>query len=302
VTLHGTWFVVPTAFTDDGEVDFAGQRQVVNAAIGWGVDGLTVMGVMSEAALLTAAERRMLLEAIFEEAAERVPIVVGCAAGGDRPTVELVEQAASAGASAAMVAPPALHRNVADLPAFFAEVSRRGGLPVVIQDEPRAYGVVMPPALLAEACAAAKALAVKLEDPPTPEKIGRLLALQRGETPVFGGLGGVSALWELRRGACGTMTGFSFPEVLATVRIAHEDGDGDRAAAIFDRYLPLIQYEAQVGIGLTVRKELLRRRGALPSAASRLFPRGIDARMPAELDDILRRLSLEPSAARLEIT
>ncbi len=298
--LRGTWFVLPTAFTESGEIDLAGQRQLVEAVVGWGVDGLVAMGVTSEAALLSADERRRLLEAIVDQVGDRLPVVVGCADGGERGTAELAEQAAALGAVAAMVPPPPLHRNVPGLPDFFASVARRSSLPIVIQDEPRAYGVVMPPAVLADAYAAAGALAVKLEDPPTPEKIAQLLRLAP-EAPVFGGLGGASALWELRRGSCGTMTGFAFPEILAAVRVAHEAGRGDDAGALFNRYLPLIQFEAQVGVGLAIRKEALRRRGALPTAASRLFPRGVDPRTFAELDDVLRWVGIAPGPERLEV-
>lgn len=298
--LEGTWFVVPTAFAEHGAIDLDGQRQLVDAVVGWGVDGLTVMGVMSEVALLTASERRALLEAIFDAAAGRAPVAVGCAAGGEIAAAELAVEALSLGAAAVMVPPPALHRNVDTLPRFFREVARRTGAALIVQDEPRAYGVVMPTRTIAAACEEAGAVAVKLEDPPTPEKIGRLLELVP-DVPVFGGLGGVSALWELRRGASGTMTGFAFPEILRSIRIAHERGDADEAGRIFNRYLPLIQFEAQTGVGVAIRKEVLRRRGALPCSASRLFPTGVDPRMYAELDDVLRWVELEPTRQELQL-
>jgi 4-hydroxy-tetrahydrodipicolinate synthase len=212
----------------------------------------------------------------------------------------LATEATALGARAAMVAPPPMHRDVDGIPAFFASVAQRSGTPIVVQDEPRAYAVVMPPRIIAAACEAAEAVAVKLEDPPTPEKIGRLLTLVEG-VPVFGGLGGAAALWELRRGASGTMTGFAFPEILTAVRAAHERGDGDAAGRIFNRFLPLIQFEAQTGVGLVIRKEVLRRRGALPGIASRLFPKGIDERTWEELDDVLRWVGIEPSVEPLQV-
>ena len=74
------------------------------------------------------------------------------------------------------------------------------------------------------ACERSGAVAVKLEDAPTPPKITRLLARVPGLT-VYGGLGGVSAYAELARGAAGTMTGFAYPEVLRAVRLALAAGD-----------------------------------------------------------------------------
>ena len=43
-------------------------------------------------------------------------------------------------------------------------------------------------------------------------------------TSVFGGLGGAASYFELRRGAVGTMTGFSYPEVLRQIRISLRAG------------------------------------------------------------------------------
>lgn len=55
--MGGTWYLVPTPFTPAGDLDLESLGTLVEAAISWGVDGLTVMGVMSEPAMLTADER-----------------------------------------------------------------------------------------------------------------------------------------------------------------------------------------------------------------------------------------------------
>lgn len=60
--LHGTWFVVPTPFKKDGTIDLDSQQRLVDAAVGWRVDGLTVMGVTSESHTLTSNERAALLQ------------------------------------------------------------------------------------------------------------------------------------------------------------------------------------------------------------------------------------------------
>ncbi|MGH2725124.1 MAG: dihydrodipicolinate synthase family protein [Actinomycetota bacterium] len=297
--LRGTWFVVPTAFDEAGDLDGAGQRRLVEAVVSWDVDGLTAMGVTGEAAALTPDERHRALEAIFEGTAGRVPIVVGCSGGHARVAIDLAGRAAALGAAAVMVSAPPLHRDLESLPAFFAQVAEGVDVPVVIQDEPAATGVRIPVGLLLACLEAAGSRTVKLEDPPTPPKIARLLAADAG-LRVFGGLGGASALGELRRGACGTMTGFAFPEILRAVRQAVNAGEPGEAARIFDRYLPLIQLEGQPGIGLAIRKELLRRRGALPSPTSRLA-RPLAEDTIRDIDDTLGRLGIRPGPAPLAV-
>ena len=76
---------------------------------------------------------------------------------------------------------------------------------------------------------------IKLEDEPSPPKVGRLLAL-RPDLRVLGGLGAIMLLEELRRGAVGTMTGFGFPEVLVAIVGRYRAGDEAGARAVFDRF------------------------------------------------------------------
>ena len=89
---------------------------------------------------------------------------------------------------------------------------------------------------------------------------------------IFGGLGGVFLLEELIAGATGAMTGFAFPEILVRIVTLFRAGDVDGAADVFYRAVPLMRFEFQEGIGMAIRKEVLRRRGALASAATRARP------------------------------
>jgi 4-hydroxy-tetrahydrodipicolinate synthase len=229
-----------------------------------------------------------------------VPVVVGCSAAGAHPVLALAAEARALGAAGIMVAAPALLRNADLLPDFYGRVAGGAGLPVIVQDEPAATGVLVPVSVLLRCLEAAGSAVVKLEDPPTPPKISRLLEA-RSELHVFGGLGGVSCLNELGRGACGTMTGFAYPEVLVAIRRAVLAGETARAGRIYDAYLPLIQFEGQTGVGLAIRKEVLRRRGAITSAHTRSTPRVIDSLTSDELSDVLHRVRIDPNASRLSV-
>ena len=292
--LRGTWYIVPTPFGADGELDVPSLGRLAEAAIAWGVDGLTVMGVMAEPGALSPFERNASLQAIFDAVAGRLPIAVGCSGAALATTLELVGQARELGACAAMVAAPPLLRNVDQLPAYMKGAAA-DGLPLIIQDEPNATGVLLPVSILLAAAVASGSRTMKIEDPPTPPKIARLLAADP-ELDLFGGLGGVSALGELRRGACGTMTGFAYPEILRGIRERLEAGDSRGAALLFDRYLPLIQFEAQQVVGLAIRKEVLRRRGVFSTHRTRGLAPGLDATTLEELDELFDRLGIAPAA------
>ena len=298
----GTWWIAPTPFTPDGAVDGAALEHAVRTAEGWGVDGVTVLGVMGEVTSLSDRERDDVLAAVAAGAAGRVPFAVGCSAASPRLVLERAARAQDHGAVAAMVAAPPLVRDADTVASFFGAVGAACPLPLLLQDEPVATGVPLAVSTLVEALNRSGAVAVKLEDAPTPPKVSRLLA-RVPDLVVYGGLGGVSAYAELSRGAAGTMTGFAYPEVLRAVRLALAAGDGRRAAAVFDAFLPLIAFEGQPGYGLTIRKEVLRRRGALACAATRgpAPAAGLDPVTSAELDDVLHRVGLDPGPEPLDI-
>jgi 4-hydroxy-tetrahydrodipicolinate synthase len=87
--------------------------------------------------------------------------------------------------------------------------------------------------------------------------------------PVYGGLGGVGLLDELAAGAAGAMTGFSHPEGLQAALTAWADGGFQAAREAFAPWLPLVNFEAQPGVGLALRKDVLRRRGIISEATVR---------------------------------
>ena len=134
-----------------------------------------------------------------------------------------------------------------------------------------------------------RARTIKLEDPPTPFKTSRILE-QAGdfEVRIFGGLGGVFLLEELMAGATGAMTGFAFPEILVKIVTQYRAGDVDGAADLFYRAVPLMRFEFQEGIGMAIRKEVLRRRGALSTAATRAPAAGLDRTTRDALDRVMR--------------
>jgi 4-hydroxy-tetrahydrodipicolinate synthase len=264
--------------------------------VSWGVDGLTVLGVMGEASALDTGERAAVIRAVVAAGAG-TPVAVGTSSSARHTTVALARQAAACGGEAVMVAAPPLLRAVDSLPEFFAHVAGDGGLPVILQDEPAATGVLLPVSVLAECVRAAGISTIKLEDPPTPGKISAVLD-RVPAAAVFGGLGGVAAYFELSRGAVGTMTGFSYPEVLRQLRTTLEAGDRAAAYATFAHYLPLISFEAQPGVGLGIRKELLRRRGVIADGGTRIGA-PLSARLRAELDEVLDALQLQPAGKPL---
>jgi 4-hydroxy-tetrahydrodipicolinate synthase len=290
MAFQGVYSIIPTAFTDSGDIDEASQRRVVDLFIAKGANGLTALGVTGEVARLEERERATVLEIVVKQAGGRVPIIAGTSAEGTRTCISYTRQAKELGASAVMVSPPRMPKlNSAAVVNHYKALADAVDLPIIVQDYPPITGFAMEPALLARiAKEIPTARTIKLEDPPTPFKTARILEAA-GDTTVqiFGGLGGVFLLEELISGATGAMTGFAFPEILARIMKHWNAGEQDAAADVFYRAVPLMRFEFQEGIGMAIRKEVLRRRGALASAATRAPAGGLDGPTTQSLDRVL---------------
>ncbi len=290
MAFEGVYSIIPTAFTDSGDLDEASQRRVVDLFISKGVNGLTALGVTGEVARLEEHERAKVLQVVVRHAAGRVPIIAGTSAEGTRTCISYSRQARDLGAAAVMVSPPRMPKlNSGAVVSHYKALADAVDLPIVVQDYPPMTGFAMEPALLARiAKEIPSARTIKLEDPPTPFKTARILEASAG-TPVqiFGGLGGVFLLEELLSGATGAMTGFAFPEILVRIMAHWRAGEVDAAADVFYRAVPLVRFEFQEGIGMAIRKAVLQRRGALASAATRAPAGGLDAATKQALDRVL---------------
>ena len=95
--LEGVFSVLPTPFLEDGAVDHESLRRVIDLFIAGGVNGLTALGVTSEAARLTERERAMVLETVMHQTAHRVPVVAGTTADGLRTCIEYTRIARASG-------------------------------------------------------------------------------------------------------------------------------------------------------------------------------------------------------------
>jgi len=288
--FEGVYSIIPTAFTAAGDFDADSQRHVVDLFVAKGANGLTALGVTGEVARLEEHERATVLELVVKQAGGRVPVVAGTSADGTRTCIAYSRQAKALGAAAVMVSPPRMPKlNSNAVVAHYKALADAVDLPIVVQDYPPITGFAMEPALLARiAKEIPSARTIKLEDPPTPFKTARILEASAG-TPVqiFGGLGGVFLLEELISGATGAMTGFAFPEILVKIMTHWNAGERDAAADVFYRAVPLMRFEFQEGIGMAIRKEVLRRRGVLASAATRGPAGALDAPTRQSLDRVL---------------
>ena len=268
--FYGMHWMLATPFLADEQIDTASIPRIVAKARETGCTGVVALGVTGEVARLTDNERTLVAQTVLD-ASEGLPVTLGTTASGTQVAIERSREAQRMGAAAVMVSAPSTQKpNLDTLLGYYQRVADAVDLPIVVQDYPQTSGVSMPPAFvarLAESVPSARYL--KLEDPPTPTKITAMRDLIGDRMGIFGGLGGVFLLDELARGSIGAMTGFAYPEILVDVCRHMAEGDRAKAEEVFYRHLPLIQFEGQEAIGVSIRKAALHHRGLISTPTVR---------------------------------
>jgi 4-hydroxy-tetrahydrodipicolinate synthase len=248
---------------------------------------------MGEADKLSERERETVIEAYRRALPPGKNLVVGTGAAGTDVAIAFSRRAVELGADALLVAPPPV-QNDATLYAYYARVARAVTAPIVLHDYPATTGITMSPELIARLANEVERIDyIKLEDPPTGPKMARIQELARPDFQILGALGGLYALEELGRGAVGIMTGFAYPELLVALYRAHVAGDGAEAERIFYGMLPLVRFEFQPKLGVSLRKHIFVRRRAIATTVVRHPGAQADAQTLADLERIERHLEAQ---------
>jgi 4-hydroxy-tetrahydrodipicolinate synthase len=296
VDTKGVYAIAATPFLDDGAIDFNSVDSLTDFYENSGCTGITILGIMGEAPKLEADESRAIIKRVVECA--KVPVIVGVSAPGFAAMRSLARGAMDMGAAGVMIAPaPGLKTDEQTINHFANAVEAVGDdVPWVLQDYPLTLNTVIATSVVAKIMTNhPSCLMLKHEDWPGLEKISKLRAMQRsGELRPFSilcGNGGMFLDFEPERGADGAMTGYGFPDMLAELVSLFAAGKRDEAHDLFDAHLPLIRYEQQLGVGLAVRKHVLKRRGVIASDAQRKPAQTLTSTARAEVDYLLARLA-----------
>jgi 2-keto-3-deoxy-L-arabinonate dehydratase len=296
----GIFPVVPTTFSETGELDLESQKRAVDFMIDAGSDGLCIHANFSEQFSLSDDERDVITRTVLEHVAGRVPVIVTTTHYSSQISAARSRRAQELGASMVMLMPP-YHGATFRVPEtqiyeFYARVSDAIDIPVMIQDAPAAGTVLSAPFLARMAKEIEHVAYFKIETSGAANKLRELIRL--GGDSVIGPWDGeeaITLLADLNAGATGSMTGGGFPDGIRPIIVAHREGRVDEAFARYQQWLPLINHENRQA-GLLAAKALMKEGGVIACELPRhpLPPMHPETR--AELIVIAR--SLDPLVLR----
>ena len=231
--VRGVIPALVTPYNDSGGVDTEGVGRLVEHAIAGGVHGLMVNGGTGEFVHLSRGEKLIVIEAAVEAAAGRVPVYAGTAAESTEETLALTRDAAKGGADAAIIVTPyyfGLPQGA--LADHYAEIARRGRLPVVVYNNPLYTGNNLTPATLARLAGADGIVGLKQSN----ADLGQLVETIRLAGDRFAVLTGIDSQFypALCAGAVGIFSTAAcvMPREMVAIYDAWRAGDHERARAL----------------------------------------------------------------------
>lgn len=281
----GVLSVLCTPFHDDGRVDLESVRRHVEHSISAGADGVVVFGLAGEIYKLDDAERELILTAAVEAAAG-VPVIAGSEHSGIEAAVVRSSRATELGASGLMLYPPTfVPPTPAEIVAYYREIGKATGLPIIVQDAPSWTRVSLPVPLLAEIVEATPCpVAVKVEAPPTAPKFR---AVAEVGAVGIGGYGALHLPEEFEAGIVGCMPGSGVPRLYVELwRALHADLDA--GLELHARVSPLLNFQmSSLDVFVSIQKQLLMEQGVLSSARVRRPGAQLDENQKAWFDRLV---------------
>jgi 4-hydroxy-tetrahydrodipicolinate synthase len=149
VNWSGVFPAVTTKMKADQSLDHDAIAKGLERLLANGVGGVVMMGMVGENASLTPEEKLTVLRIAKETVAGRVPVLSGVAETTTASAKRYAQEAERIGVNGLMLFPGLTYKSdAAETMAFYRSVARASGLPIMVYNNPRGYGVDMTPQVL----------------------------------------------------------------------------------------------------------------------------------------------------------
>ncbi|MCL4534941.1 MAG: dihydrodipicolinate synthase family protein, partial [Bacteroidetes bacterium] len=160
--INGVIAAIVTPFDGSGQVSPAGIEAIVEYVVSSGVHAIMTTGGTGEFPNLLREEKKQVTELVARQVNGRIPVIAGTASCSTQETLLLMEDAAEAGASAAIVVAPYYFKLPQEsLYHYYMDIADRGKLPIILYNNPLYTGNDMSPALMAQLARHGRIIAVK---------------------------------------------------------------------------------------------------------------------------------------------
>ncbi len=135
--ITGSLVAIVTPMLEDGRLDLARFKRLIDWHIAEGTDGIVVVGTTGESPTVDFDEHKELIRVAVEHAKGRIPIIAGTGANSTAEAIELSESAKKNGATASLSVVPYYNKPTQEgLYRHFRKVAETVDLPMFLYNVP----------------------------------------------------------------------------------------------------------------------------------------------------------------------
>ena len=139
--ITGSIVAIVTPMHEDGSLDLAAFRSLIDFHVSQGTDGIVVVGTTGESPTVDLEEHELLIQVAVEHAAKRIPIIAGTGANSTKEAIELATFSKNAGAAASLTVVPYYNKPTQEgLYQHFKAIAEAVDMPHILYNVPGRTG------------------------------------------------------------------------------------------------------------------------------------------------------------------
>lgn len=236
IELKGIISPILTPMHEDESINFEELRNQVDRMIDNGVHGIFPFGTNGEGYILSAEEKRAVLEVVVEQTAGRVPVYAGTGAISTKETIEQSKMAQEVGADVLSIITPSFAvASQEEIYTHYKTVAEAVDLPIVLYNIPARTGNAIAPATVARLAQIENIIGAKDSSGNFANILGYIEAGKSKTNGKFYTLSGNDQLiiWTLLAGGTGGIAGCAnvYPRTMASIYDLFVEGKIEEAKA-----------------------------------------------------------------------
>ncbi len=244
VQWRGVFPALTTKFTASDEIDWAAMERHLEFQLDAGVHGLVILGSLGETSTLRPAEKLEMVKFFSRMGRKARPLLACIAESSTRDAKEFAVAAEQAGVDGFMLLPPMRYpSDRRETMIFLNEVASATSLPIMLYNNPVAYGVDISPDDIARLADNQKFQAVK-ESSADTRRIPEIRKRLGDRMAIFCGVDDL-AFECFALGAIGWVAGLvvAFPRETVRLWKLAQAGRWDEARELYQWFLPLLHLD-----------------------------------------------------------
>ncbi len=240
----GVFPALTTKFTAGDEIDWTAMERHLEFQLDAGIHGLVILGSLGETSTLSRNEKLEIMKFFSRTDRRGLPLLSCIAEASTRDAKEFAVAAEQAGIDGIMLLPPMRYpSDHRETMIFLNEVAAATSLPIMLYNNPVAYGIDISPQDIVRLADNPKFQAVK-ESSADTRRVSEIRKYLGDRMPIFCGVDDL-AFESFALGAVGWVAGLvgAFPRETVRLWDLAQTGRWDEARELYQWFLPLLHLD-----------------------------------------------------------